>query len=68
MYQLSRHNRLNNKFTTARLGKVDTQATTTNPDYQPQEYSRTFAPPDDAGATGDLVFALFKNRRGGSLL
>ena len=57
-----------NKFETDRLGTVDTQTTTTNPDYTPQEYTRNVEPPDDAGATGDLVFALFKNRRGGSLL
>ena len=58
-----------NKFMQSRLGTIDAKATTTNPDYTPQEYSRTMAPPpDDAGATGDLVFALFKNRRGGSML
>ena len=58
-----------NKFETRQLGQVDTKATTSTPDYTPQEYTKTFAPPpDDAGATGDLVFALFKNRKGGSLL
>lgn len=56
------------KFMTQRLGTVDTQATTSSPDYTPQEYTRQFTPVDDGGATGDLVFALFKNRRGGSLL
>lgn len=56
------------KFMTQRLGTVDTQATTSTPDYTPQEYTKQFTPVDDGGATGDLVFALFKNRRGGSLL
>ena len=56
------------KFMAQRLGTVDTQATTSTPDYTPQEYTRQFEPVDDGGATGDLVFALFKNRRGGSLL
>lgn len=57
-----------NKFETDRMGTVDTQATTATPDARPQEYNRTFQPVDHAGATGDLVFALFKNRHGGSLL
>lgn len=60
-----------NKFEASRLGTMDTKATTSTPDYTPQQYSRTVAsssPIDDGGATGDLVFALFKNRRGGSLL
>lgn len=51
------------------LGTIDSKAVTATPDASVQEYARHMAtPPDIGGATGDLVFALFKNRRGGSLL
>ena len=57
-----------NKFETDRMGKVDTEVTTSTPDARPQEYGVSSPPIDHAGATGDLVFALFKNRHGGSTL
>lgn len=57
------------QFQKDRLGTIDSKAVTTTPDSSPQEYGKHMVtPPDIGGATGDLVFALFKNRRGGSLL
>lgn len=45
------------------MGTIDNSVTKATPDYQPQQYSRTVGTMNDhAGATGDLVFALFKNR------
>ena len=43
-----------------KMGMVDTQKVTATPDFSPQQY--TVQPPDMAGATGDLVFALHANR------
>lgn len=46
------------------MGTIDSTVTTATPDYQPQEYKTTVNNNmiDNAGATGDLVFALFQNR------
>lgn len=56
------------KFKERAMGKIDSKVTTSTPDYSPQEYSTSNDLIDPAGATGDLVFALFKNRHGGSML
>lgn len=57
-------------MSTHRLGIIDSQATNATPDYSPQTYNQQ--PPvgsrnDHAGATGDLVFSLFRNRRNSML-
>lgn len=52
----------------AAMGAVDTTPTSATPEYKPEEYTRHISPPDFGGATGDLVFALNANRRGGSML
>ena len=43
------------------MGKVDTQTTVATPDYSPREYDTHL---DSGGASGDLVFALWRNRHG----
>lgn len=57
-------------MSTHRLGVIDSQATKATPDYTPQTYSRQTpvgTMNDHAGATGDLVFSLFRNRRNSML-
>jgi len=49
------------QYRSNRIGPVDPQTRTATPSMAPQEYRRGI---DDAGATGDLVFALHQNRRG----
>lgn len=56
------------KFEASRLGTIDSKVRTNTPDFQAHEYNNAPVTPEIGGATGDLVFALFKNRRGGSLL
>lgn len=49
------------QYRSNRIGPVDPQTRTATQSMAPQEYRRGI---DDAGATGDLVFALHQNRRG----
>ncbi len=47
-------------YINSRVGSIDTKKVTATPDYNPVQYQVEH--PDFAGATGDLVFALHRNR------
>ena len=53
-----------NKFQDSRMGTMDGQLTTATPKMTSQGNSYSPSYSNNAGATGDLVFALNNNRRG----